>query len=132
MLETDEVFSLADHYCQTFKDHTKDLIIVATFSVPDMDDFNQYIEEYLNVKYPEVHCMGFHPEYGAEDAGLDFLTETDWNSEVEEEYCMIFIQDLKQVVEASDKLIPLGYYEAYPRDEYEALVTQRKRRYLNA
>lgn len=132
VLETDEVFSLADHYCQTFKDHTKDLIIVATFSVPDMDDFNQYIEEYLNVEYPEVHCMGFHPEYGAEDAGLDFLTETDWNSEVEEGYCMIFIQDLKQVVEASDKLIPLGYYEAYPRDEYEALVTQRKRRYLNA
>jgi hypothetical protein len=131
VLETDDVGSLADQYCQSFNDHNKDLIIVATFNIPDIDDFNEYIEEYLNVKYPELHCMGFHPDYGAEEAELDFLLENDWDSEVEENYCMIFIQDLKQVVEASDKLIPLGYYDVYPKDEYEALVTQRKRRYLN-
>lgn len=131
VLETNNARSWADHYCEFFKKYEKELIIVATFNVPDIDSFNEYIENYLNVKYPELHCMGFHPDYGAEEAELDFLLENDWDSEVEEDYCMIFIQDLKQVVEASDKLIPLGYYEAYPKDEYEALVTQRKRRYLN-
>lgn len=128
ILETENARSWADHYCQYFKNYNKDLIIVATFNVPDIDAFNAYIEEYLNVKYPELHCMGFHPEYGAEDAELDFLLENDWDSEVEEDYCMIFIQDLRLVVEASDRLIPLGYYEAYPEDEYQALVVERKRR----
>lgn len=131
VLETDDVCKLTDNYCQSFDSYNKDLIIVATFNVPDIDDFNVYIEEYLNVKYPELHCMGFHPEYGAEDAELDFLLENNWESKVDEDYCMIFVQDLKQVVEASDRLVPLGYYETYPKEEYDALVVQRKRRYLN-
>ena len=41
---------------------------------------------------------------------------------------MLFIQDLELVINASDKLDPLGYYEAYPSAEYEALVVDRKRR----
>ena len=41
---------------------------------------------------------------------------------------MIFIQDLEQVVRASDKLQTLGYYDVYPDEEYEELVVNRKRR----
>jgi len=72
--------------------------------------------------------MGFHPDYGAEDADLDFLTDNDWESSVDKSYCMIFIQDLEQVVRASDKLERLGYYKVYPESEYQELVVERKRR----
>jgi hypothetical protein len=129
--ETQNMSSWADHYCHHFNKYNKDLIIVASYNLPDIDDFNSFIEDHLNANYPKLHCMGFHPEYGAEDAELDFLLENDWHSEIEEDYCMIFIQNLKLVVEASDKLEPLGYYQAYPKEEYEALVVQRKRKYLN-
>ena len=72
--------------------------------------------------------MEFHPEYGAEDADLDFLTDNAWESSVDKSYCMIFIQDLEQVVRASDKLERLGYYKVYPESEYQELVVKRKRR----
>ena len=36
--------------------------------------------------------MGFHPDYGAEDADLDFLYEHEWESAIEKEYAMMFIQ----------------------------------------
>jgi hypothetical protein len=75
-----------------------------------------------------LHCMEFHPDYDAEDAELDFLLEATWESSIQRPYCMLFIQDLAKVVTASDKLKALGYYDAYPPDEYEALVVQRKRR----
>ena len=44
---------------------------------------------------------------------------------------MVFIQDLEQVVLASDKLQTLGYYDVYPDEEYEELVVNRKRRLTN-
>ncbi len=82
----------------------------------------------LNDTFDSLHCMEFHPEYGAEDADLDFLTDNDWESSVDKSYCMIFIQDLEQVVRASDKLERLGYYKVYPESEYQELVVERKRR----
>ena len=75
--------------------------------------------------------MEFHPDYGAEDADLDFLYENDWESSLDKPYCMVFIQDLEQVVLASDKLQTLGYYDVYPDEEYEELVVNRKRRLTN-
>ena len=72
--------------------------------------------------------MGFHPEYGAEDAELDFLYEHDWESSIEEDYAMIFIQSLSQVDDASQGLEKLGYYNVYPEDEYKSLVLDRRAR----
>ena len=72
--------------------------------------------------------MGFHPGYDAEDAELDFLSDNDWVGSIDEDYCMIFIQDLQTVVRASDKLEKLGYYKVYPESEYQELVVERKRR----
>jgi hypothetical protein len=72
--------------------------------------------------------MGFHPEYGAEEADLDFLYDHDWASSIEEEYAMMFIQSLSQVDDASLKLEKLGYYNVYPKEEYEALVLERRQR----
>ena len=101
--------------------------MIATYDIPDIDDLSA-ITEALNADHPSLHCMQFHPEYGADDADMDFLTDNDWESSTEYEYCMVFIQDLKLVVAASDRLQALGYYSSYPHDEYEELVVNRKRR----
>jgi hypothetical protein len=92
-----------------------------------MTEFAEFTKR-LNHRFVALHCMQFHPDYGAEDTELDFLFDNEWESSIDEEYCMLFIQDLELVINASDKLDPLGYYEAYPSAEYEALVVDRKRR----
>lgn len=114
-------------YCREFYEFDKELIVVGTYDIPDIDDFSAFTDA-LNEKHPSLHCMQFHPDYGADDAEMDFLTDNDWESSIEQDYCMMFIQDLRLVVAASDRLEILGYYSAYPQDEYEALVVNRKRR----
>jgi hypothetical protein len=114
-------------YCQEFYEFDKELIVVGTYDIPDLEDLTEFTEG-LNAQHPSLHCMQFHPDYGADDAELDFLTDNDWESSNPYEYCMVFIQDLRLVVAASDRLEALGYYSAYPTDEYEELVINRKRR----
>jgi len=130
VVETDAFMDDCRKFCADFTGLEKDLVVVATYDIPDIDDLAEFVEE-LHLEFPNLHCMQFHPEYGAEDAGLDFLSDNDWESATDHEYSMLFIQDLSLVVEASDKLEPLGYYEAYPADEYESLVAQRKRRLIH-
>lgn len=127
VVETDDIFDSTTVYTQFFADFEKELIVVASFDLPDIEEFNRFVDE-LNRKEKTLHCMGFHPEYSAEDAELDFLSDNDWVSSFNEDYCMIFIQDLETVVRASDKLEKLGYYKAYPESEYQELVVERKRR----
>ena len=99
------------------------------YEFPTPYQFTEFIE-FLNdtYSYNDLHIMGFHPEYGAEDADLDFLYDHDWTSSIEEEYAMMFIQSLSQVDDASLKLEKLGYYNVYPKEEYEALVLERRQR----
>lgn len=108
----------------------KDLIIVASTALPDLEEFETAIET-LNDRYlnRDMFLMGFHPDYGAEDQELDFLYEHDWESAVEEDYCMIFVQRLSQVVSYSERLERLGYYTAFPPEEFQQLVVERRRRF---
>ena len=112
-------------------DNTYDLVIVASYKFPSIDFFDVYIE-YLNDTYSEndLHIMGFHPDYGAEDADLDFLYNNNWESSVEDEYAMMFIQSLSKVDDASLQLEKMGYYNVYPEEEYKALVLERRQRRL--
>jgi hypothetical protein len=130
VIESDNFGADVARYCRDFYEFDKELIVVGTYDIPELDDLSTFTEE-LNVTHPSLHCMQFHPDYGADDAELDFLTDNNWESATEHEYCMVFIQDLEQVVAASDRLEILGYYSAYPRDEYEELVVNRKRRLTN-
>ena len=130
VIESDNFEADVRRHCQDFYEFDKELIVVATYDIPDIDDLAGFVE-LLHSQFPRLHCMQFHPDYGAEDADLEFLTDNDWESATDGAYAMLFIQDLRLVVEASDKLEPLGYYEAYPRDEYEELVVNRKRRLTN-
>ena len=112
-----------------FNTNKYELVVVASYKFPTPYQFTEFIE-FLNDTYScnDLHIMGFHPEYGAEEAELDFLYDHDWTSNIEEEYAMMFIQSLSQVDDASLKLEKLGYYNVYPKEEYEALVLERRQR----
>jgi len=61
--------------CQARKfDNTHDLVVVASYTFPSSYAFTEFIN-FLNDTFTkeDLHIMGFHPEYGAEDADLDFL-----------------------------------------------------------
>ena len=127
VVETNDLVRDKRKFCADFADLGKDLVVVATYDIPDMDELSALVAA-MHAEFPNLHCMQFHPDYGAEDAELDFLTDNGWESSVDYAYAMLFVQDLRLVVEASDRLRPLGYYDVYPTDEYEALVLNRKRR----
>ena len=112
-------------------DNTYDLVIVASYTFPDLGFFDRYIK-HLNDKYSKnnLHIMGFHPDYGAEDADLDFLYANEWESSIEDEYAMMFIQSLSKVDDASLQLEKMGYYTVYPEKEYNTLVLDRRKRRL--
>lgn len=130
VIETDSLNTETVKQANEF-DGKYELVVVASYKFPSQPDFQNFID-YLNDTYTknDLHIMGFHPEYGAEDAELDFLYEHDWESAVEDEYAMLFIQSLSQVDDASLKLEKLGYYEVYPEEEYQALVLDRRKRRL--
>lgn len=116
--------------CQARKfDNTYDLVVVASYTFPSQYAFTDFIE-FLNDTFTknDLHIMGFHPDYGAEDADLDFLYEHEWESALEDEYAMMFIQSLSKVDDASLKLEKLGYYDVYPSEEYQTLVIDRRKR----
>ena len=127
VVQTDDIYADSLRYCSDFSLLNKELIVVASYNIPKISKFNKYVSN-LNILFDTLHCMEFHPDYGAEEADLDFLTDNDWESSIDKHYCMVFIQDLEQVVRASDKLHTLGYYDVYPDEEYEELVVNRKRR----
>jgi hypothetical protein len=127
IVETKNIFREALKQCGDFDNNKHDLVICASFGVPIFEHFNDWVELKNNLlAKDDLHIMGFHPEYGAEDAELDFLYDHEWESSVQDEYCMMFIQSLSQVDDASQKLEQLDYYKIYPEPEYQELVIKRR------
>ena len=129
VVETDHIGIETILQANKFNNNQYELVVVASYKFPTPYQFTDFIG-FLNDTYSwcDLHIMGFHPEYGAEEADLDFLYDHDWASSIEEEYAMMFIQSLSQVDDASLKLEKLGYYDVYPKEEYEALVLERRQR----
>ena len=129
VVETDHIGIETILQANMFNTNKYELVVVASYKFPTPYQFTEFIG-FLNDTYScnDLHIMGFHPEYGAEEAELDFLYDHDWTSSIEEDYAMMFIQSLSQVDDASLKLEKLGYYNVYPKEEYEALVLERRQR----
>ena len=74
VVETTGLVYTTEKEAKVFHNHNYELVVVASYNYPDIEMFNYYVD-YLNDKYSEkdLHIMGFHPDYGAEDAELDFL-----------------------------------------------------------
>ena len=127
IVETKNIYKETLRQCSEFTDNAYDITICASFTIPNMQEFSTWCEQRNNLlAKQDLHIMGFHPEFGAEEAELDFLYEHSWESSVKDEYCMVFIQSLSQVDDASLKLEKLDYYKVYPEDEYQELVINRR------
>lgn len=127
VIETDDVFIEALSHVGLVLDETYDLLICASYALPKPEDMTRWVMK-LNkaMASNNAYFMCFHPEYGAEDAELDFLYEHEWESAIKDEYCMIFVQRLTDVDDKSRQLEKLGYYQAFNEGEYDSLVIQRR------
>lgn len=129
VVECEDIFNQTIIECGNFDPERKSLVICASYTLPEVDQMNDWISA-MNVlaAKADLHLMVFHPDYGAEEAGLDFLYNHEWESDIDSPYCMIFIQSLSQVDDASMILEDQGYYDVYPEDEYNELVIERRNR----
>jgi hypothetical protein len=114
---------------QQFESHDSDIVVWASEYLPVMeylDGFCDGINEALSVSGIDLHLMQFHPDYGADEAGLDFLLQQGV-SDPDLEYCMVFVQKLSLLDDAALSLEKSDYYTNFPTDTYEALVLDRRR-----
>jgi len=112
-----------------FDNHKYDIVIWASEELPDMEYLDGWcdgVNEAMSIAGHDMHLMVFHPDYDAVEAGLDFLVEDDAASD-ELEYCMVFVQRLSLLDDASLSLEKSGYYQHFPKDTYESLVVDRRR-----
>jgi hypothetical protein len=74
----------------------------------------------------DLHLMVFHPDYDATEAGLEFLVDEGVTDD-SLSYCMVFVQKLSKLDDASVYLEKSGYYKHFPDDVYDSLVLHRRR-----
>ena len=91
--------------------------------------FSNFYNKTYNRK--DVYFMGFHPETPADPDSEAFLCDPTDNpvEHSDLEYSMMLIQKFKQLYEASCKLHKIGYYEKWPKEYYEEVVSERQRTY---
>jgi len=114
---------------RVFDTHDYDIVVWASETLPDikyLDGFCDGMNELMSIAGIDLHLMVFHPDYNAEQAGLDFLIEDDIVDE-SLTYCMVFVQKLSLLDDAALSLEKSGYYKHFPEDTYEALVLDRRR-----
>ena len=112
-----------------FESHDYDIVVWASEYLPDMeylDGFCDGVNEAMSVSGTDLHLMVFHPDYDAQDAGLEFLVD-DGVSDPSLEYCMVFVQKLSLLDDAALSLKKSGYYKHFPEDVYNSLVLDRRR-----
>jgi len=116
-----------------FDQHNYDIVVWAEEELPDiqyLDGWCDGMNEALSINDMDMHLMVFHPDYDAEDAGLEFLIQEE---QEDLEYCMVFVQRLSLLDDAALSLEKSGYYKHFPDDIFESLVLERRKlRYGNA
>ena len=111
-----------------FELHDYDIVVWANQYLPDMDYLDGYcdgINEAMSIAGKDMHLMVFHPDYDAEEAGLDFLVDEDATDE-SLVYCMVFVQRLSTLDDAALSLEKSGYYKHFPEEVYQSLVLDRR------
>ena len=112
-----------------FDTHDYDIVVWANEDLPEMaylDGWCDGVNEAMSIAGIDMHLMVFHPDYDAEEAGLDFLVE---DGVVDESlvYCMVFVQRLSPLDDAALSLEKSGYYKHFPVDVFQSLVIDRRR-----
>jgi hypothetical protein len=111
-----------------FELHNYDIVVWANQYLPNMEYLDGYcdgINEAMSIAGKDMHLMVFHPDYDAEEAGLDFLIDEGATDEGLV-YCMVFVQRLSTLDDAALSLEKSGYYEHFPEEVYKSLVLDRR------
>ena len=111
-----------------FELHDYDIVVWANQYLPNMEYLDGYcdgINEAMSIAGKDMHLMVFHPDYDAEEAGLDFLIDEGATDEGLV-YCMVFVQRLSTLDDAALSLEKSGYYEHFPEEVYKSLVLDRR------
>lgn len=111
-----------------FDTHSYDIVVWASELLPDvqyLDGFCDGMNEALAIGNQDIHLMVFHPDYDANDAGLEFLINEDV-TDSSLTYCMVFVQRLSLLDDASVSLAKTGYYRHFPEEVYNSLVLHRR------
>jgi len=111
-----------------FQKHDYDIVIWADETLPEvgyLDGFCDAINK--TMASSDMHLMMFHPDYPADDAGLDFLVDHSVSEASDLTYCMVFVQNLSKVDDASVCLEKTGYYSYFPEDVHNELVLERRK-----
>ena len=114
---------------KNFSNHDYDIVVWADENLPDMEYLDGWcdgVNEAMSIAGVDMHLMVFHPDYSAEEAGLDFLVE-DGVTDDTLEYCMVFVQLLSKLDDAALSLEKSGYYKHFPVDVFHSLVIDRRR-----
>ncbi len=112
-----------------FESHDYDIAVWANEVLPDMhylDGWCDGVNEAMSIAGKDMHLMVFHPDYDAEEAGLDFLVE-DGVVDKSLIYCMVFVQRLSPLDDAALSLEKSGYYKHFPVDVFQSLVIDRRK-----
>ena len=111
-----------------FELHDYDIVVWANQYLPNMEYLDGYcdgINEAMSIAGKDMHLMVFHPDYDAEEAGLDFLIDEDATDD-SLVYCMVFVQRLSTLDDAALSLEKSGYYKHFPEEVYKSLVLDRR------
>ena len=111
-----------------FELHDYDIVVWANEVLPDihyLDGWCDGVNQAMSIAGKDMHLMVFHPDYDAEEAGLDFLVE-DGVVDHNLLYCMVFVQRLSTLDDAALSLQKSGYYKHFPDEVYQSLVLDRR------
>jgi len=111
--------------CSQFSKNNNKICIVACddFKIT-ADELNDYVHTLNHIFVPQdIYLMASHPIDEEED--LDFLQDTEWESD--NEFYMILIQCYSELEKASASLKKIKYYDNWDKDYYGATVLKRKK-----
>tara|TARA_R100000458_G_C8274589_1_gene249552 strand:+ start:1687 stop:2223 length:537 start_codon:yes stop_codon:yes gene_type:complete len=110
-----------------FNPKEKDILIWVNFNLNKYERWDRWVNLW-NERHKEsdTHLMLFHPDFPPSEDTEEFLADNDWESDIEEDYMMIFVQSLSFLNKASVALESSGYYNYFSDDLFQSLVKVRR------
>ena len=121
IFESDDL-SLVLEKQRLFDPQSDKLEIIVWYNIENMGvvEFNKWIDIH-NKDYEQIWLMGFHPE-----ASDDALTP-EFEGIIDETYGLIFVQSLRYLVNASERLFTTDYYKRYPTKDINYVKERNKK-----
>ena len=112
----------------SFDSKSFDMVIWVNFNLSRYDLWDRWVQIWNKENSSrDIYLMLFHPGFPPSEETEEFLTDNDWESDVDEDYMMVFIQSLGALNKASVALESIGYYNHFADHLYETLVIDRRR-----